>query len=47
MLKFSSFSFPNSYHHNLNILKKTSENMGFEKINLNIEMDFMNLKFSF
>jgi hypothetical protein len=29
------------------IIFKTSKNMGLEKINLDIEMDFTNLKFSF
>jgi hypothetical protein len=41
------FPFPSLYHHNLNIFLKTFKNMGLEKVNLDIEMEFTNLKFSF
>jgi hypothetical protein len=39
------FPFPSSYHHNLNFVTKKTKNMGLDKINLDIKMDFMNLKF--
>jgi hypothetical protein len=45
MLNFTFFPFPSSYLHNLNILKKHLKIWAFKKVNLNIKMDFMNLKF--
>jgi hypothetical protein len=41
------FPYPSSYHHNLNLFKKTFKNIVPEKVNLDIEMDFTNFHFYF
>jgi hypothetical protein len=44
-VKVFFFPFTSSHHHNFYKFFLTSKNMGLGESNLNIEMDFTNLKF--